>query len=152
MVLNAETKVFGVPSTKEAAQRSGSKIQKYYGITFPVGSNINAGYFSKSSGTELIKRNLIQLLRTDKGERFMLPNFGMNLKRYLFEPADQYLFSKIKREITNTVTTYAPYVEIIGVNVETTNQNQFRSGLNITLFCRLKEEDSVVFEVNLGLI
>lgn len=152
MVLNSETKVFGVTSTKEALQRSSSKVQKYYGMTFPIGSNINSGYFSKSSGVELIKRNLIQLLRTDRGERFMLPLFGSNLKTYIFEPIDEFLFSKIRKELTQTIKRYAPYVDIIKIDINPTNQNQFRAGLEIIMFCRLKEENDVVFEVNLGLL
>lgn len=152
MVLNSETKVFGVPSTNEAALRSGSKIQKYYGLTFPIGANVNSGYFSKISGPELLKRNLIQLLRTSRGERFMLPLFGTNLKKYLFEPLDEFLFLKIKKELTDTVTRYAPYVTIVKIDVIPTDQNQFRSGLFIKMYCSLKEEADVVFEVNLGLL
>ena len=152
MVLNSETKVFGVPSTKEAALRSGSKIQKYYGLAYPLGSNINSGYFSKLSGPELLKRNLIQLLRTSRGERFMLPLFGTNLKKYLFEPIDEFLFTKIRKELTESVQRYAPYVTIIRIDIVPTDQNQFRSGISIKMYCKLKEEDDVVFEVNLGLI
>jgi len=151
MVLNSDTKVFGVPSTNEVSLRSGSKVQKYYGLIFPIGSNTNSGYFSKSSGVELIKKNLLQLLRTSRGERFMLPNFGTNLKKYLFEPIDEFLFSKIKKELSTTIASYAPYVNLIDIDISSTDQNQFRSGIYINLICSLRDEDSVVFEVNLGL-
>lgn len=151
MVLNSDTKVFGVPSTNEVSLRSGSKVQKYYGLIFPLGSNVNSGYFSKSSGVELIKRNLLQLLRTKRNERFMLPDFGTNLKRYLFEPIDEFLFSKIRSEISKTIINYAPYVNLIDINITATDRNQFRAGIYINLICSVKDEDTVVFEIKLGL-
>lgn len=152
MVYNSETKVFGVPNTKEANSRSASKVQKFYGLGFPIGWNTAGGYFSKMSGLELIKRNITQLIRTTRGERFMLPLFGTNLKRYLFEPKDQFLFSKIKKEIAETIQRYAPYVELVKVEVTSTSANQYTSGLDIKLYCKVRDEDDVFIEVNLGII
>lgn len=154
MVLNSETKVFGVQNTKEVSLRSSSKVQKFYGLGFPVGENINAGYFSKMSGVELIKRNIVQLIRTDRGERFMLPLFGTNLKKYLFEPKDEFLFSKIRKEIRETLTRYAPFVDFVDVVIRGSelNTNQYKSGIEIVLYCKVKEESDVVLEINLGLL
>lgn len=151
MVYNAETKVYGVINTKESNNRVSSKVEKYYGLGFPVGANVAGGYFSKMSGLELIKKNITQLIRTTRGERFMLPLFGTNLKRYLFEPKDEYLFSKIRKEISETIERYAPYVEFIRLDIKGTTPNQFTSGIDMVLYCKVKDEEDVFIEINLGL-
>jgi len=151
MVYNAETKVYGVINTKEANNRVSSKVEKYYGLGFPVGTNVAGGYFSRMSGLELIKKNITQLIRTTRGERFMLPLFGTNLKRYLFEPKDEYLFSKIRKEISETIERYAPYVEFIRLDIKGSTSNQFTSGIDMVLYCRVKDEEDVFIEINLGI-
>ena len=82
----------------------------------------------------------------------MLPLFGTNLKRYLFEPKDQFLFSKIKKEIAETIQRYAPYVELVKIDVTSTSANQYTSGIDIKLYCKVRDEDDVFIEVNLGII
>ncbi len=151
MVYNSETKVFCIVNTKESNNRVSSKVEKYYGLGFPIGWNTAGGYFSKMSGLELIKRNLIQLVRTTRGERFMLPLFGTNLKRYLFEPKDEYLFSKIRKEVAETIQRYAPYVEFIRLDIKGTNANQYTSGIDMVLYCKVRDEEDVFIEVNLGI-
>ena len=61
----------------------------------------------------MIKNSVKQLLRTEKGERVMLPNFGCNLRKYLFQPLDQTTFENIKREILYSFKNY-----IVGANIQ----------------------------------
>lgn len=152
MVFYSETKVLGTPNTNASKLVTSAKTEQFYGLNFPLGSTVKAGYFSKLSGIQLVKKNLIQLIRTDRGERFMLPLFGTNLKKYLFEPKDAFLYKKIRTEIAETIQRYAPYVELIRVEVLPTSKSQYTGGIEIKLFCKIREEDGVVFEVNLGII
>ena len=54
------------------------------GVAFPLDEN------NMFKGTDTVKEqiraNLINVLLTKPGERVMEPNFGVNLKGYLFEP------------------------------------------------------------------
>lgn len=152
MVFYSETKVLGVPNTNVSKLASSAKTEQFYGLNYPLGSTLKAGYFSKLSGIQLVKRNITQLIRTGRGERFMLPLFGTNLKKYLFEPKDAFLYKKIRNEITETIKRYAPYVDLVKIDISSTSKNQYTGGIEIKLYCKIKEEDGVIFEVNLGIL
>ena len=48
----------------------------------------------------------------------MLPNFGLSLKKYLFEPITEDLIESITEEIYFGFATYLPRVTIRNVNIE----------------------------------
>ena len=80
----------------------------------------------------------------------MLPNFGTNLKNYLMEPLDQALLSQIRREISESIYKYAPNVNLNLIQVFPLEQASFNGGniLFIKLFCSIKEDENLSFEVN----
>ena len=82
----------------------------------------------------------------------MLPLFGTNLKKYLFEPLDGFLTYKIKQEIQETMTRYAPYVDVVSIQVNSTNKNEAINGIEIILSCKVRDESEAVFDITLGLI
>ena len=90
---------YGTRLAKPVSKDIQAESQKTYGINFPFGKNNKKGYFAKEAGNSLIKSNLKQLLGTLPGERVMLPNFGLDLRKYLFEPLDAITFSEMKQEI-----------------------------------------------------
>ena len=90
-----------------------AKPKKRYGLNFPTGEDTNNGYFSKVSGNRLLKNNLKQLLLTEKGERVMLPNYGVGIRKYLFEPFDEDTFLGIQEEILKAIQTHLPTVKVV---------------------------------------
>jgi phage baseplate assembly protein W len=122
---------------------------KFYGLSYPLGGT--GGYFSKQSGNTLVRSNLTQLLKTELGERVMLPNFGCSLKRYLFEPLDQSLFNQVKNQIMTSITRYLPTVEVVKlsvVNTEDVNLDGL-AGFLVTLVVRIKEDPSSLIETSI---
>ena len=61
--------------------------------------------------------NLKNLILTAKGERVMHPNFGTNLRRYLFEPHFPQLRETIGTEIEETIKFWLPYIRISDLSV-----------------------------------
>ena len=59
----------------------------FINIRFPFFDS-EEGYFldMNKRNKKAIKSDLMHLLMTNKGERFYSPEFGTNLKQYLFEP------------------------------------------------------------------
>jgi hypothetical protein len=59
------------------------------GVSIPfVGSTISgsdAVFSSTYTSTEQIRSNLINFMLTNKGERYLNPNYGSNLRRYVFQ-------------------------------------------------------------------
>jgi phage baseplate assembly protein W len=61
--------------------------------------------------------NLKNLILTLKGERVMHPNFGTNLRRYLFEPNLPSLREDVGTEIEEAVKFWLPYIRISDLEV-----------------------------------
>ncbi len=61
--------------------------------------------------------NVKNLILTLKGERVMHPNFGTNIKRFLFEPNLQSLRDEVGRDIEEAIKFWLPYIEISNLNV-----------------------------------
>jgi phage baseplate assembly protein W len=79
---------------------------KFIGLKVPFGSGNTL--FSKSTDNESLVGQIRQLIYTTPGERVMLPNFGLNLNSYLFEPLTPQLIDEIK---TNIFTQFKRYVK-----------------------------------------
>lgn len=115
-----------------------SRKEKLNGIAFPVVAG-TGGYFSKSEGFATILGGLKQLLLTNRGERVMLPNYGTNLRSYVFEQDTPQLRSKIKDEIYNAIAAYSPMVEISNYELLMRDVSG-RNNILISLTLRLKND------------
>ena len=59
-----------------------------------------------------IKQNFKNLLLTVPGERIMNPNFGVGLKKFLFENDNPLIYDSVAEQIYNQVNKYLPYLRI----------------------------------------
>ena len=91
--------------------------EKIYGLGWPIGSVPTADYFRKSSSSYLLKSQIQQLVRTKKGERVMLPDFGLDLENYLFDPLTSDKTVQIVASIKKAITLYAPNVILLKARV-----------------------------------
>jgi len=66
---------------------------------------------------EAVKTAIRNLILTNKYERPFQPNFGSNIKKFLFDPINQITQQNIKDEITHTIETYEPRANLIEVRV-----------------------------------
>ena len=89
----------------------------FIGFKLPVefGSSMDT---STTTTMEAVTHNLKNLILTERGERVMQPNLGVNLKKYLFEPFNEDTISGIKLSITDTLAYWMPFVQINKINVE----------------------------------
>lgn len=65
----------------------------------------------------LAQQNLKMLVLTGKGERIMIPEYGVGLKRKLFENKSPSLESSIQSAITSQVNKYLPYISIQDIQI-----------------------------------
>jgi phage baseplate assembly protein W len=150
MAANQTVTVHGVqpftPIIKDATQHK----KVVYGLNYPLGYNKGTGgFFAKEGNVALIRDAVKQLLQTERGERVMLPNFGCNLRKYLFQPLDEQTFLAIREEILYSFKKY-----IVGATVKKLSIIPFGevgpaggNSLKVTLIIQLKEEDLTVFDV-----
>jgi uncharacterized protein len=74
------------------------------------------GYLLIKSYRELIKQNFKNIILTSPGERVMDPNFGVGLRRFLFENDTQAVRSEITSRILSQTKSYMPFVEVINIS------------------------------------
>ena len=83
--------------------------QRFINIDFPFKNSDEGFYFEmNSTNTDAIRADLLHLLLTNKGERLYLPDFGSDLKKYIFEPNDEITHSEIKDNLNETIAKYIP--------------------------------------------
>jgi len=115
------TTIYGVVPPQELKDLSTNKntAAPIFGVKFPLFDSTNAakGIFNKTRGFELMKSMVRQFVKTERGERVMLPNFGLSLKRFLFEPITPDLILSIENEIYTGFARYLPSVRIIELRV-----------------------------------
>lgn len=146
--------VYGTSVPRTQKREIISEKPKTYGLNFPIGVGVtpkvfNRGYFAKESGNNLIKGNLKQLLSTFPGERVMLPDYGLDLRQFLFEPLDEVLFAEIRDRITVAVGRYLPEIEITKLNVISLDEIGYTGipGLKITLAFRLRDTNETPSDI-----
>lgn len=93
--------------------------EKFKGFEYPVFKSAK-GYFHSTTDLQQIKSDLIQLLLTHPGERVMMPEFGVNLKRYIFEFNDENTQFEIRNEIANALRIFEPRVVITDIIISNT--------------------------------
>jgi hypothetical protein len=66
---------------------------------------------------EMAAQNFKMLVLTSPGERVMDPDFGVGLRKYLFENRDEGLEEDIELRIQKQAQKYLPYIEILDIAV-----------------------------------
>lgn len=83
------------------------------GLLLPTpGTDIKASF-----DIEAISNSLINLFSTDKGQRFLFPEYGLNLKRFLFTQVSIENGEAIGDLIYNGISTYETRVKPLKVKV-----------------------------------
>ena len=82
-------------------------------IQLPLLKDATDGFRTIKSFRKLIKQNLKMLILTNKGERVMIPNYGVGINQFLFEQYNSSTFARIETEILEQVSMYMPVVNIL---------------------------------------
>ena len=83
--------------------------KKYINIDFPFRDSENGFYFKlNSTDKDAIRSDLLHLLLTNKGERLYLPDFGSDLRKFIFEPNDTLTHDQIRDNLNETIKRYIP--------------------------------------------
>lgn len=106
-----------------------SSINEYVkpiGVTIPF-NNPNGVFFQSYTNRVQVFSNVKNLLLTAKGERYMQPDFGTELRFILFEniSSEDALADRIRGEIISAISTWLPYLTIKNLEV---NFNMYEDG------------------------
>ncbi len=101
------------------------------GVKLPIARDVGDGYEMIKSFKTMIKQNFKMLLLTHPGERVMEPEFGVGLKKYLFENFNESVFSKIERDILNQTRIYIPVIQIKEISFGASDPDSNKLGIRI---------------------
>ena len=95
---------------------------------------------------ELVKRDILTHIFTEKGERVMMPNFGTRIPTLEFEPNDEHS-RRIVEEYLREVFNYDPRVKLINLSVVTIPDNNAMVALADLLYIEFNVRDVLRIEV-----
>jgi len=82
--------------------------RKAIGVSLPFSAK--AVYTSTYTTKDALKSNIINYFLTEKGERFLNPNFGAGLRAILFEQASQDVEEQIRYIVSQGLADWFPNV------------------------------------------
>jgi phage baseplate assembly protein W len=92
---------------------------KYININFPFKDSDKGFYLDiTETSKDAIRADLLHLLLTNKGERLYMPDFGADLRRYIFEPNDKKTHNEIKDHLNEAIKKYLPNLQINSIKFE----------------------------------
>ena len=109
---------------------------KFVGIDMPfrLSETSGSGYFAQTSTTiDAVKNNVRNLLNTEKGERLLQPELGLNLRRFIFENITEDTKMNIQNDIISNFSKWLPFVEIKDIQVDISESNSSLNTISINL-------------------
>ena len=85
-------------------------------VRLPLTLDDSDGYGMIKKIRNVIKQNLKMLILTEPGERVMEPEFGVGMRRFLFENSSDSVYSQIDKRIREQVRIYIPDISIRKIN------------------------------------
>lgn len=85
---------------------------------FPLSISEHGDFSNNETIKELVKQNFKSLLLTVPGERIMMPDLGVGIKRFLFETKGTGIFENISGAIRNQTKKYMPYIDIVDIEIK----------------------------------
>ena len=148
MGANSTVNYYGTDYSPRTKKYVSDQLKSGRGMVYPIGEEKKTGGFvSSNTGVRKVKDALQQLLKTERGERVMLPKFGCNLKKYLFQPLDYQTFTEIKEEVLFSCSKYLQGATVQKVRVlQGDKVGKFgESSIHILLVLKLTDESETVF-------
>lgn len=87
-------------------------------VKLPLQSDSNDGLFKlNKTAVDAVKQNFKMLLLTEEGEKVMDVNFGVGLRKQLFENFTFQTSQNIKEKILQQTAKYLPFIRIINIQL-----------------------------------
>jgi phage baseplate assembly protein W len=114
---------------------------------FPIMFNENKGFLNTSSTKEVIKFHIINLFLTNPGEKISDGNYGIGLRRYLFELGSAGIEGEIQASVLFQINKYMPYIKVENSNVIFLEEKNTLSVSLRYMILETSERDILTFEV-----
>jgi len=94
-----------------------SKDYVYTDIHLDIRKNSQNSDIRVDYDINAIKNSIFNIFNTIPGERYLIPTFGCNLMRYLFQPISEITANAIGQTILSAIRDWEPRVKIQNINI-----------------------------------
>jgi len=110
------------------------ELQPRYDVNSILFQNSDVNDFKVDYDINAIRNSLKNLFTTTPGEKVLNPEFGMDLRRYLFEPATIEVAELIRSQIYTQIGTFEPRVKLNSVKITVFEDvNEFDISINYSI-------------------
>lgn len=102
------------------------------GLFFPFTESETEFLKTTQTTNDEVRSSLTHLLLTNKGERYYLPDFGTNLRTFIFNPNDNTTYNAMKDDVKTAVAKYFPSLTITDIIIEQDPKNERKISLSIS--------------------
>ena len=104
-------------------------------VRLPIKKSDSDGYDMIKTYRDLAAQNLKTIILTNPGERVMDPDFGVGIKKFLFDPLSNQVYLIIDTTIREQVGIYMPGITInsIDFSEDEINMNKINISINFTI-------------------
>ena len=121
------------------AQIARQETYKDLDFTFKQNPNTNDVGIKKDNAS--ISQSVLNILRTNHGERPFNYNFGANLRAYLFENMTRITAASMSTSVNIALANWEPRIEILNTNIQAkASENE----VNITVTGRVKSSNEII--------
>lgn len=125
-----------------------AREKTYTDLDFTFRRNPVTDAVSIKRDIEAVKQSIINILSTNRGERPFLPDFGANIRSYLFENFDGVTASLVEEQIRVALANHEPRVRILDLSVNgLPDRNAMRIELEFEILSPAAETGAVEFVV-----
>jgi len=118
-----------------------ARQETYKDLDFTFKQNPNTNDVGIKKDNASISQSVLNILRTNHGERPFNYNFGANLRAYLFENMSNITAANMATSINTALGNYEPRIEVLNTNIQArASENQ----INITVTGRVRSTNEVV--------
>lgn len=119
------------------------------GIDLPMSKQFGADFQLNYTSIDQAVANAKNLLLTEKGERVMLPTFGCDIKKTLFENIDEDTVETLRQNIETSFATFLPYIFINELTI-TGNEDNNKIFIKMVISLQGNQFDTrpILIEIN----
>jgi len=118
-----------------------ARQETYKDLDFTFKQNPNTNDVGIKKDNASISQSVLNILRTNHGERPFNYNFGADLRSYLFENMTDITAANMSTSVNTALANYEPRIEVLNTNIQAkADENDVR----ITVTGRVRSSNEIV--------
>ena len=113
----------------------------YKDLDFTFKQNPNTNDVGIKKDNDSLKQSVLNILRTNHGERPFNYNFGANLRAYLFENMSQITAANMSTSVNTALANWEPRIEVLNTNIQA---NAGENEVRVTVTGRVKSTNEII--------